>query len=89
MSLAPFDYQPRTRLIYGNGTLARVGELARDLGGETAKHLVGGIHDEPVARDGGWGGGKRFHDCARSKRAAMLERPGGRVNVQPLPIHLF
>jgi len=33
MSLAPFDYQPRTRLIYGNGTLARVGELARDLGG--------------------------------------------------------
>lgn len=33
MSLAPFDHQPRTRLIYGNGTLARVGELARDLGG--------------------------------------------------------
>jgi len=33
MSLASFDYQPRTRLIFGNGTLARVGELARDLGG--------------------------------------------------------
>ena len=29
MSLAPFDHQPRTRLIFGNGTLARVGELAR------------------------------------------------------------
>ncbi len=33
MSLAPFDHQPRTRLIYGVGTLARVGDLARDLGG--------------------------------------------------------
>jgi hypothetical protein len=33
MSLAPFDHQPRTRLIYGNGTLARVGELAREIGG--------------------------------------------------------
>jgi alcohol dehydrogenase len=32
MSLAPFDHQPRTRLIFGNGTLARVGELARELG---------------------------------------------------------
>ena len=36
MSLAPFDYQPRTRLIYGTGTLERVGELARDLGGTRA-----------------------------------------------------
>ena len=33
MSLAPFDHQPRTRLIYGNGTLSRVGELAREYGG--------------------------------------------------------
>ncbi|WP_395734903.1 iron-containing alcohol dehydrogenase [Prosthecobacter sp.] len=36
MSLAPFDHQPRTRLIYGNGTLARVGELASGLGGTRA-----------------------------------------------------
>jgi alcohol dehydrogenase len=33
MSLAPFDHQPRTRLIYGTGTLARVGELAAEIGG--------------------------------------------------------
>jgi len=32
MSLATFDHQPRTRLLFGNGTLARVGDLARDLG---------------------------------------------------------
>ena len=36
MSLAPFDHQPRTRLIFGNGTLARVGELAREIGGTRA-----------------------------------------------------
>jgi alcohol dehydrogenase len=28
-----FDHQPRTRLVFGPGTLARAGELARDLGG--------------------------------------------------------
>jgi alcohol dehydrogenase len=27
-----FDYQPRTRLIYGNHTIQRIGDLARDLG---------------------------------------------------------
>jgi len=32
MSPLPFDHQPRTRLVYGNGTLARAGELVRELG---------------------------------------------------------
>jgi len=32
MSLPPFDHQPRTRLIYGNGALTRLGELTRELG---------------------------------------------------------
>jgi len=36
MPLSPFDHQPRTRLIFGNGTLAQVGELTRDLGGNRA-----------------------------------------------------
>src|SRR5690349_3037779 len=30
--LGAFDFQPRTRLVYGPDTLERVGELARDLG---------------------------------------------------------
>jgi len=34
--LVPFDYQPRTRLVFGEDTLERVGELARDLGGRRA-----------------------------------------------------
>lgn len=37
-STAPFafDWQPRTRLIFGPDTLERVGEIARDLGGRRA-----------------------------------------------------
>ncbi|MBX3733220.1 MAG: iron-containing alcohol dehydrogenase [Verrucomicrobiae bacterium] len=31
-SLAPFDRTPRTRLVFGNGTLSRLGELAAELG---------------------------------------------------------
>ncbi len=32
-AILPFDHQPRTRLVFGNGTLARVGEFAREYGG--------------------------------------------------------
>lgn len=32
--LPAFDYQPQTRVVFGAGTLARVGELARELGGQ-------------------------------------------------------
>lgn len=31
-SLAAFDHTPRTRVVFGNGALARLGELAKDLG---------------------------------------------------------
>ncbi|HYG81748.1 MAG TPA: iron-containing alcohol dehydrogenase, partial [Pyrinomonadaceae bacterium] len=27
-----FDFQPRTRVVFGSGSLARLGELARELG---------------------------------------------------------
>jgi alcohol dehydrogenase len=32
-SLAAFDYQPLTRVVFGPGTLLRLGELVRELGG--------------------------------------------------------
>jgi alcohol dehydrogenase len=32
MTPATFDYQPRTRLVFGAGSVERVGELARELG---------------------------------------------------------
>ena len=33
-SLAPFDKTPRTRLVFGGGSLACLGDLARELGGQ-------------------------------------------------------
>jgi alcohol dehydrogenase len=33
MTTAPFDITPHTRLVFGPGSLARLGELARELGG--------------------------------------------------------
>lgn len=32
-ALAPFDYDPRTRVVFGAGTIDRLGELAREIGG--------------------------------------------------------
>jgi alcohol dehydrogenase len=33
-ALPPFDFHPLTRVVFGPGTLARVGELTRELGGK-------------------------------------------------------
>lgn len=32
--LPPFDYQPRTRVVFGSGSIRRLGELTRELGGQ-------------------------------------------------------
>lgn len=36
MTLQPFDHTPRTRLVFGNGVLARLGALASEIGGKRA-----------------------------------------------------
>lgn len=48
MTLLPFDHQPRTRLVFGPGTLARIGELAKENGGKRA--LV--VSDPGIVRAG-------------------------------------
>ena len=35
-SLQPFDFQARTRVVFGPGTLGRLGDLVREVGGERA-----------------------------------------------------
>src|SRR5512139_4056197 len=50
-----FDYQPRTRLVFGNGEAERVGALARELGGQrvllvTDAGLVSAGHADRVRR---------------------------------------
>lgn len=34
--MEPFDYQPRTRVVFGAGAIDRLGELSRELGGRRA-----------------------------------------------------
>src|SRR4051812_49284816 len=33
-TLAPFDHQPRTRIVFGENSIERLGELARELGAQ-------------------------------------------------------
>jgi len=48
MDLGPFDHHPRTRLVFGSGAVARVGELARELGAQRV--LI--VSDPGIAKAG-------------------------------------
>ena len=47
-ALAAFDFDPRTRVVFGAGTAARLGELTRELGG--SRVLV--VTDDGIERAG-------------------------------------
>jgi alcohol dehydrogenase len=52
---SPFDFQPRTRVIFGPGSLERVGQCARELGGKkillvTDKGIVAAGHADHCRR---------------------------------------
>ena len=46
--IPPFDYAPRTRIVYGAGELARLGELATEIGGRNILLVT-----DPGLRDAG------------------------------------
>ena len=46
--LVPFDFDPRTRVVFGAGTAERLGELSREIG--ASRVLV--VSDEGIARAG-------------------------------------
>lgn len=51
--LSPFDYNPRTRVVFGSGTVGRLGELTRETGGKrvflvTDKGLAAAGHEQRV-----------------------------------------
>src|SRR5437867_241354 len=55
-ALRPFDYKPRTRLVFGVGSVDQVGELARELGARkvllvTDAGIVAAGHAEHVRRN--------------------------------------
>ncbi len=65
-ALAAFDFQPRTRLVFGRETLEQVGALARDLGGKHALLVT----DKGIAAAG--------HPA---RAAGFLEAAGLRVTI--------
>jgi alcohol dehydrogenase len=64
--MLPFDFQPRTRVVFGSGVLSRLGEVVRELGGRRA--LI--VTDKGIVAAG-------HLDGARS----MLEKDGIHVSV--------
>jgi alcohol dehydrogenase len=73
-ALVPFDFDPRTRVVYGSGTADRLGELARELGGLRA--LV--VSDEGVAKAG-------YVDQAVTRLTEAGIESAVFTNVQPNP----
>ncbi len=86
-----FDFQPRTRVIFGAGSLARLGEEARALGFRrvllVADHgLVEAGHVERASRllEAAGVSVWRFHDFEANPDALMVER--GRAFAAPLGV---
>lgn len=76
-----FDFQPRTRVIFGAGSVARLGEEARALGFRRAllvadRGLVEAGHVERASRllEAAGVSVARFHDFEANPDAAMVER---------------
>jgi alcohol dehydrogenase class IV len=78
--MVPFDFQPRTRVVFGRGTFDRLGRLARDLG--IAHALL--VADRGIADAGHASAARRllesagvsvspFHDFAQNPDSAMVE----------------
>jgi alcohol dehydrogenase len=77
----PFDFHPRTRIVFGDGALARLGELARELGFRRtllvadrglveAGHVASAtarLYDAGIAVRG-------FHDFDANPTSTMVER---------------
>jgi alcohol dehydrogenase len=86
-----FDFQPRTRVIFGAGTLARLGEEARGLGFARAllvadRGLVEAGHVERASRllEAAGVSVARFHEFETNPDASMVER--GRAFAAPLGV---
>jgi alcohol dehydrogenase len=89
--MVPFDFHPRTRVVFGQGTFERLGHFARDLG--FRRSLL--VADKGIAEAGHVGQAARLLDAARVESvlfdkfgvnpdSAMVE--AGRAFAQPLRV---
>jgi alcohol dehydrogenase len=79
--MQPFDYHPRTRVIFGEGAIARLGEMASDLGFRRSllvadRGLVAAGHVGDAARSLETAGitAVTYHDFAENPDTLMIER---------------
>jgi alcohol dehydrogenase len=89
--MTSFDFQPRTRVVFGAGTVARVGDLARDLGfrrtllvADAGLVQAGYVAAAVRALDTAGVAAIPFHDFGQNPDSAMVE--AGRVFAAPLAI---
>ncbi|HZN10792.1 MAG TPA: iron-containing alcohol dehydrogenase, partial [Blastocatellia bacterium] len=89
--MQPFDYQARTRVVFGEGAVEKLGALARELGCGRAllvadRGLVASGHVEAAARLLAGAGVEvfAFHDFASNPDTEMVE--AGRRFAAPLGI---
>jgi alcohol dehydrogenase len=89
--MPPFDFQPRTRVIFGAGTLSRAGGLARELGFRRtllvadAGVVQAGYATRAIGALGAVGiEAVSFHDFGQNPDSAMVET--GRAFAAPLGI---
>src|SRR5215467_8629099 len=92
--MTPFDFRPRTRVVFGSGDFARLGEIARELGG-TRCLLVA----DPGMLDAGYAqeatrslkarrmGVHGFHDFHPDPASSMAE--AGAAFAAPLNVDLI
>jgi alcohol dehydrogenase len=92
--MTPFDYQPRTRVVFGAGAVARIGELARELGFRRTLLVADGglvqagyVAAAVRALDTAGIAAIPFHDFGQNPDSAMAE--AGRAFAAPLAIDSF
>jgi alcohol dehydrogenase class IV len=89
--MVPFDFQPRTRVVFGHGSIKRVGQLARELNFQRTLLVAdpGVVKAGHVAEATRWleGAGVAvtpYHDFGENPDSAMIE--DGRRFVEPLHV---
>lgn len=92
--MTPFDFRPRTRVVFGSGEFARLGELARELGGTRCLLVADqGMVDAGYAQEATRTLKARrmevfgFHEFADAPTNSTIE--AGRAFAAPLGINLI
>src|ERR1043166_1090437 len=92
--MSPFDFRPRTRILFGAGEFARLGEVARELDGTRCLLVAdpgmveaGYVQEAPRALKARRMDVFGFHEFEASPSLAMIE--AGRAFADPLQINLI